>query len=560
MLKKQQLVIVSPSTTILEVMEKMNIFGISFAIITSDGDNFLGLVTDGDIRRSFISGVDNNRSIDSIMNNSPVTVEEEASNEVMKNLLNDKFKYIPVLDKKNCICGVLSHTDKSVSIDVKNRKICVLGLGYVGLTLSLVMADVGFKVYGYDTNKDLIKKISDGSLSFFEDGIDMYLNRHVHNNLTPISSLQHIDVDTYIITVGTPINENTKTPRIDYIEKAIESIAKYIKQDDLIILRSTVPVGTTRRIVLPILQRLSRLDAGKDYYLAYAPERTIEGAALNEIRSLPQVVGGYDLKSKMLAEQLFRELTNTIIEVPNLESAEMVKIMNNTFRDVKFAYANEMALICKELGLDMVKLVDAANMGYTRDKIPVPSPGVGGACLSKDSYILSYSTKDIKTKPEIIERSRYTNELIPRYIADELVTELGLLSKNIRRAKIFIIGFAFKGQPETSDMRGSTTLDLLEYLRNNDANKNSIYGYDPVVEQPEIEELGVKYASLENGFDEADVVIIMNNHKSYHNMDIYSLLERSSNNLIFFDGWHLFDPSDIVGVSNRKYVGVGCKC
>ena len=397
-------------------------------------------------------------------------------------------------------------------------------------------------------------------MSFFEDGIDMYLNRHVHNNLTPISSLQHIDVDTYIITVGTPINENTKTPRIDYIEKAIESIAKYIKQDDLIILRSTVPVGTTRRIVLPILQRLSRLDAGKDYYLAYAPERTIEGAALNEIRSLPQVVGGYDLKSKMLAEQLFRELTNTIIEVPNLESAEMVKIMNNTFRDVKFAYANEMALICKELGLDMVKLVDAANMGYTRDKIPVPSPGVGGACLSKDSYILSYSTKDIKTKPEIIERSRYTNELIPRYIADELVTELGLLSKNIRRAKIFIIGFAFKGQPETSDMRGSTTLDLLEYLRNNDANKNSIYGYDPVVEQPEIEELGVKYASLENGFDEADVVIIMNNHKSYHNMDIYSLLERSSNNLIFFDGWHLFDPSDIVGVSNRKYVGVGCKC
>ena len=560
MIKIQQLVIVLPLTTILEVMERMNRLGVSFAIVADENNKLCGLVTDGDIRRSFISGSSNNQYVDSIMNRNPVTVEEDVVGSNVKDMLSEKIRYIPVLSKGGHINGVLTLNDNSIDLNVKNRRVCVLGLGYVGLTLSLVMADAGFKVYGYDVNKELIKKISDGSMSFFEDGIDTYLNKHINNNLIPISDLQGIDVDTYIITVGTPIDKKTKRPRIDYIEKAIESIAKYIKQDDLIILRSTVPVGTTRKVVLPILQRSSHLDAGREYFLAYAPERTIEGAALNEIRSLPQVIGGYDRKSRVLAEQLFKELTSTIIEVDSLESAEMVKIMNNTFRDVKFAYANEMALICKELGLDMVKLVNSANMGYTRDRIPVPSPGVGGACLSKDSYILRYSTKDIKAKPKIIELSRRVNESIPKYTSEEIITELSFVNKNIQSVKIFIIGFAFKGQPETSDIRGSTTLDLLNYLKNNNVNRNSIYGYDPVVDPLQIEELGVKYTSLEDGFNDADVVIIMNNHKSYRNMNIHSLLETASDTLIFFDGWHLFEPSDIVKINNIKYIGVGCKC
>ena len=301
------------------------------------------------------------------------------------------------------------------------------------------------------------------------------------------------------------------------------------------------------------------MKAGRDYFLAYAPERTVEGNAINEIKELPQIIGGYEEKSRLMAEQLFRELTHTIIDVESLESAEMVKIMNNTFRDVKFAYTNEMALICKELGLDMVKLVSAANMGYVRDKIPMPSPGVGGACLSKDSYILSYSTRDIKTKPTITTQSRKLNEFIPSDIVAEIMMELKSIGKKVDQIKIFIIGFAFKGQPETSDTRASTTLDLINIIRENNVGKNIIFGYDPIVSSAAIENFGVKSVSLEEGFKDADVVIIMNNHKSYQRIDIFTLLESSKADCIFVDCWHLFEPIEMIKINKIKYISVGCK-
>ena len=378
--------------------------------------------------------------------------------------------------------------------------------------------------------------------------------------LIPTSSFDGIEADTYIVTVGTPIDDVTKLPRIDYIEGAIKSIAPYIKQNDLIILRSTVPVGTTRKVVLPILRELINLEPGQDYFLAFAPERTIEGDALRECRELPQIVGGYDEKSSLLTQQLFKELTHTIVEVDSLESAEMVKIMNNTFRDVKFAYANEMALICKDLGLDMVNLVQAANMGYVRDTIPVPSPGVGGPCLTKDSYILLDSTKNIKNHPYVIEQSRKVNESIPLILSEETLLTLNSLNKQISKAKFFIIGFAFKGEPETSDMRGSTTIDLLQDIIDKGAKDELIYGYDPIIEAEEIKSLGINHSNLEEGFSNADVVILMNNHHSYKKMDIFSLLKMAKEDLIFVDGWHMFDPQDITINTNYKYIGVGCKC
>jgi len=494
------------------------------------------------------------------MNTLPKTVNENMPFKEVVKLISDKYKFLPVLDDEMKIVGLYNFADFSVLIDAKSRTICVLGMGYVGLTLSLVMADVGFKVFGYDIDKGLIDKLSKGQLSFFEEGIDVYLKKHINNGLMPISNLNSIEADTYIVTVGTPIDDETKKPNISYIEQAIISIAPHVKQNDLIILRSTVPVGTTRKVVLPILREYINLEPGQDYFLAFAPERTIEGDALNECRELPQIVGGYDEKSSLLTQQLFKEITHTIIEVDSLESAEMVKIMNNTFRDVKFAYSNEMALICKDLGLDMVNLVNAANMGYTRDKIPTPSPGVGGPCLTKDSYILINSTENVASHPSIVEQSRRVNESIPLVLAEEIVQKLNFLQKNIEESKVFIIGFAFKGNPETSDMRGSTTIDLLNRLRMKKVNNRFIFGYDAVIDPTEIEMLGITHSDLESGFKNADVVVVMNNHSSHKNIDMFSLLKTAKKDLIFVDGWHMFNPKDITKENTINYIGVGCKC
>ena len=551
-------IMVDGDQTILDIITAINEVGSKFALVVDDQERLIGIATDGDIRRGFLEGHNSNEPVRNIMNSSPVVVKETLGRQAMLDLITEKYSQIPVVDDHGRVKGLIGFKDKSVILDTKSRKICILGLGYVGLTLSLVLAEIGFKVYGFDISDKIIEKVNRRSAPFHEDGLHAYLRRHVGKNLLPVSELSTVDADVYIITVGTPIDPLTKKPRIDYIETAAASIASRLKPDDLVVLRSTVPVGTTRNIVEPILSDRSGLKPGFDYYLAYAPERTVEGRAIPEIRELPQVVGGYDEKSVMLVERLFREITSTIIDAGSLESAEMVKILNNTFRDVKFGYANEMALICKELGLDVVKIINAANLGYTRDRIPVPSPGVGGACLTKDPYLLIHSCKDIKYQPEIVRQSRMINEYIPRKIAGEVVNEIEQLGKNREKLKIFIIGFAFKGEPETSDTRGSTTINLLDHFKENGVKEECFFGYDPLVPEEELTELGVTCTSLVEGFKEADVVAIMNNHNSYKKMDIFALLNSSKEDCIFVDGWYTFEPKDISRINGIKYIGVGC--
>lgn len=559
MLYETQSIKKSVDNSILEVMKAIDESASKFAMIMDEKDHLMGLVTDGDIRRGFLEGHDPGEPIKNIMNKNPVVARESISREAMLELLSDKFAQIPVVDHEGKVKGVITYRDKSVVLDAKERKVCIVGLGYAGLTLAVVLADVGFTVLGYDINEALVEEINKGQCPFHEEGLGGYLRRHTGKKLQCFSEFSSCNADTYIITVGTPVDAETKIPRMEYIEKAAKEVAAKLKPDNLVILRSTVPVGTTRQVVTPILNKISGLEAGMGYYVAYAPERTVEGNATRELRELPQIIGGYDEKSTILAERLFREVTSTIVDVGSLEGAEMVKILNNTFRDVKFAFANEMALICRELGLDMVKLVQAANHGYIRDKIPVPSPGVGGACLTKDPYILMYSCNEIRFKPRIVEVARKTNEFIPYEIVEEIHEEIKKLKKDMLSVKVFIIGCAFKGEPETSDTRGSTTIDLLNCFRQKGYRDQSFFGYDAVVSKEEINNLGMTPVSLIKGFEDADVVVIMNNHKSHKKMDIFELLRTSQEDCIFMDGWYTFEPRDMKMIGKIKYLGIGCK-
>ena len=530
------------------------------AIVVDDSNSLLGVITDGDIRRALLHGSNLDDKINSIMNTNPITLNNNLSSQEKSVMLNKKLKElyknkahktniknILILDDKNQVIDIIDHSDVINKNNLKS--ISVIGLGYVGLTLAVSLADVGFKVIGIDSDKDIIEKLNDGLPHIHEVGLDSLLKFHLGKNLIIQSNSESVSADIHILCVQTPIDDNNE-PITQYLEKATEYIAKNISKNDLVIVRSTVPIGTTRNIIMPILKNISGLSPGQDFNLACAPERTVAGQALKEIRELPQIVAGLDSFSSDLATSIFKKLTHTIVNVEHLEDAELIKLMDNTFRDLTFAYSNQIAQIADKYDLDTSKIIQAANEGYSRNRIPKPSPGVGGVCLKKDPYLLISSSKKKGYIPKLTETARYINENMSSYIISKIERFSKISGKDLSQMKIFVIGFAFKGNPETSDTRQSSTLDVTNNLSK--LTKN-IFGYDPVLNQNDLLQFNVIPVDLETGFKDADCILIMNNHVSYSNFDIYNLLSKTNKPSLFFDGWGIFGKKMIQKIDHISY-------
>ena len=434
--------------------------------------------------------------------------------------------------------------------------VAVIGLGYVGLTLALVLADKGIKISGVEINPDVYTKLSKGIPTRNEFGIDKYLKRNLGKNFNVFLNLDTLSEKptTYIICVPTPIKNNV--PNMDHLIRATQSIGKSMSGDELIIVRSTSPVGTTRKTIIPVLEtELKNRGITSHINIVFAPERTAEGVALKELTELPQIIGGINEESSLKAVKLFRKLTSTVIQVSSLESAEMIKLIDNSFRDVRFAYANEIMLLCEKVGVDVHECITNSNTEYSRNNIPLPSPGVGGPCLSKDSYLLAGNPDTLKFLPNnqsLILSGRLVNESIPSILATKIKEQIKThIPKD--KIKIFVMGFAFKGEPETDDIRNSSTVDLVKDL----LNVHEVHGHDPIVSQNVLESLNVVPATIEDGFKNADCVIITNNHKFYEKLDITSLLKKSSNPCLFVDCWRLFDKKVFQDNKSIIYSGIG---
>ena len=418
-----------------------------------------------------------------------------------------------------------------------NIKVCIVGMGYVGLTLSVIMAEKGFYITGIEVNAEICDELNKRIPHFHEKRVDVLLKKHLNNKLIVQKYMPQEHHDVFIICVGTPINKLNKTPVLDYVIRASEEVSKHINNGDIVILRSTVPVGTTRNVVKPILDK-----SGKKYMLAFCPERTAEGNAVKELLELPQIVGGIDEQSVDKASYIFRKIISTIIEVSSVESAEMIKLLNNSYRDLNFAFANEVALMCEALKLDAVETIRAANLGYPRSNIPIPG-FVGGACLEKDPYILAHISKENSYTSKLILAGRSVNEALPNYVVNKVKEKILNIGKKIQESKIFIMGFGFKGDPETDDMRGSLTLELVKYF--NEFGCTKIYGHDFVVRESELKKEGVIPLSIEDGFKNADCIIFANNHHGYSSLDIEKLIASLNKPAIFIDIWYLFKPNEI---------------
>ncbi len=432
-----------------------------------------------------------------------------------------------------------------------SKNICVIGLGYVGLTLSVVLAEKGFTVFGVERHRPTLETLKNKKAHFFEKGLNRLLDDYVDKKLFLSGEIPaDKQIDAFVITVGTPLDKKTKKPIMDFIIETSQTIAENLKDGQLVILRSTVPVGTTRGVVLPILEK-----TGKKFFLAFCPERTTEGVALKELKELPQIIGALNEESLDKAMDIFRKITPTTVDTKSLEAAEINKMLDNAYRDLIFACANEIALIAKKLGLDGYELIKAGNLGYER-RVHIPVPGfVGGACLEKDPWIfIDCISEKTGYLPKLIKTARELNEHLPYFVVERVKENLKKNNVSPNQAKIFISGFAFKGRPATDDLRGSPTLDLLNVLKAEGF--TNICGHDFLVKPDKIEALGVKPVGLLDGFKDADAVLFMTNNLEYGDLDMDDFLKTMKKGGLFFDGWHTFDPGPIRELNYVVYEGL----
>jgi UDP-N-acetyl-D-mannosaminuronic acid dehydrogenase len=432
-----------------------------------------------------------------------------------------------------------------------DKNVCVVGLGYVGLTLAVAMADVGFRIFGVERDPRVLKALGNGCAHFSEVGLDMRLAKQLAGkNLSFAPEVDAEDHATvYIVTVGTPIGPDRRT-RFDAIKLVTEAIGGVLKDDDVVILRSTVRVGTTREIVKPILDQ-----AGKRYCLAFCPERTLEGKAMVELRALPQVVGGVDNLSTFRASQLFSFLTPSVVRVRDLETAEMVKLINNTQRDFIFAFANEVAAMCDAVGVSATEVIASGNLGYPRANVPMPGP-VGGPCLEKDPYILAEGLERFGFTPSLSLAARRWNENLPAWTIGQLARDYADVSRESPK-RVGILGLAFKGRPETNDLRGTLAIPIIEMLRG-EFPSAEIVGWDPLVTEEEAATLHITPApSLESVFHDASIVVIQNNHERFARMNLAELSSTMLKPGIIYDYWNQHEVGNVELMDGVLYQGLG---
>lgn len=560
----------SKETSLKEVLDKFDKASTynlpsGIALFVNNNKSLIGVISQGDIRRALLKDTSLEEKAYKYMIDSPITFNSSDSLSIIleklpeelniRNRKSSKFlDKIILVDDKNTPIRIIGYHELWEQKVAIHRNISIIGMGYVGLTLALVMADSGFNITGIESNKKTLNLLKKGESHIFENGLLELLNENLNRNLIFEKEVDTSDV--FIISVGTPIfcnSDEEMVPNMDYLEGASFSVGRKLSVGNLVVLRSTVPVGTTRNFVKDILEKESGLVCGIDFHLSFAPERTAEGSAIKELRSLPQIIGGFNQDSIRVTSAIFRDITSTIVTVTSLEEAEMVKLINNSFRDYIFAFSNHIAKIASKYNINAHRLINSSNKGYIRDPIPYPSPGVGGPCLTKDPYIFSFVTDQHSINHKLFLNGRKVNESMHNFVYEQFMKALKLAGKEGKKNKILFCGLAFKGNPETGDIRNSSSVEIIKiFLKHN----YDLYGYDAVASSEEIESIGLSYHDINSGFDEFDAVLFLNNHTKFQKINPFNMVSNMKEKPIIFDGWDLFQEKEILSVKPSIYLGL----
>lgn len=398
-------------------------------------------------------------------------------------------------------------------ISNKSAKIGIVGLGYVGLPLAVAFSEAGFHVLGVDIQQKRVDSVSRGQ-SYITDvpaeRLQAVIARNCLQTTTNQSRLN--EVDAICICVPTPLTK-TKDPDLSHVVRESKEVAKYLQPGQLVVLESTTYPGTTRQILLPILES-SKLKCGVDFYLAYSPERVDPGNKKHSIKNTPKIVGGINFESTHLANILYSQIADTVVPVSSPEVAEMTKIFENVFRSVNIALVNELAQLCHNMNVSVWEVIDAAStkpFGY----MPFyPGPGVGGHCIPLDPYYLANKAREFDFHTRFIELAAEINEFMPYYVASRILEALNDRGKSLNGAKILVLGVAYKKDAE--DIRESPSLKLIQLLREKGADARYHDPYIAEIRLPEgsLTSKGLTKANL----SWADCVVIATDHSCY-NMD-----------------------------------------
>jgi UDP-N-acetyl-D-mannosaminuronic acid dehydrogenase len=412
----------------------------------------------------------------------------------------------------------------------KKQTVAVIGIGRVGLPMALVLADEGFKVYGIGRNQKKIDEINKGIIPFIEEGAPPLLKKYVTKNFFPTISYDVIkNCDVIIFTLGTPIDENMN-PVLDQINTALDSSIPYLKKGQLIILRSTVS-PTTTDYVKDTIEIKTKFKVGEDLFLAFCPERIAEGKAIEEIKELPQIVGGVDEESSRVAKDFFESFGVNCV-VTDVRSAELAKLFTNMYRYITFAIANEFMVIAEGFNRNIHQIVNLVNQGYKRGGLALPGPAAG-PCLFKDGFFL------INEYPflDLIAASWKINENLPLFLVKKLRERMIFKGK-----KIVIMGLAFK--PEIDDIRESLSFKIRKALLREHAN---VVLHDPFVKHYANGEVLSDY---QTAFQNADAIIIATRHKEYFDRK-NEIIKMLSPKTYICDVWNIFGINKLVYTVNQ---------
>jgi len=394
------------------------------------------------------------------------------------------------------------------------KKICIIGLGYVGLPTACILSLKGFKVVGVDTNSKLVKKLNQVDVGGIEPGL-AGLAKAAKKSDRFIAKLSPEEADIFMICVPTPPTDRNEAD-LTFVKDAAKSLLPYLRKGNLVILESTVPPGTTEGILKPILEK-SGSKIGDGLYLTYCPERVLPGNVLKELVENDRIIGGIDPESAELAREVYGSFVEGEIYLTDTTTAEMAKLVENSFRDVNIAFANELSRICDKLGLDVWRVIELADK-HPRVSVLEPGPGVGGHCVAVDPFFIVEKAPD---EAKLIRTARCVNDSMPDYIVEKV--EGAVKAAKIESAVIACLGIAYKAG--SGDLRGSPALRIVRKLRERGY---AVRACDPYVK--DFTEFPL--LSIEETVKAADCLVLLVDHQEFKGINVDALLKKMRGSLI----------------------------
>lgn len=514
-----------------------------------------GVISLGDLRRLILENKYEDK-IYKFLNKNPYYLDStittkniEKHEHTLKKVLKNRSDSILVQDSSKKLEKILNYDE--IKNDYNLQSICIVGLGHVGLPFAMHLLKKADYLTGYDFNKKQIRNILNLKLNFYERGLQPLLKYNIEKNKFKLTSdIQSINSSVYIICLGSEIKGNNINN--NKIINALKSLSKRIFPGNLILLRGTNQVGFTNSIAKKILEKESRMKCGHDFFLGYIPERLVEGNALEELEKLPQIVSGSTENCLNKSLKFCNNFFSKVIESKSIEESEIIKLSSNAFRDLSFAFSNEISRIANIYNLSGSELINKANLGYDRNNIAKPSMGVGGFCLPKDVHLFKKLLN--KQKGYQLQISREVNNLSQIRVSKKIFK---LHHKYLKKNDpVLILGITFKGMPENIDIRNSPSIELQNYLRSKNI---KCYYYD--VLQNSMDKKNNK--DLRNYINIQDIlkfkfIIFANNNLKYRDLFLNKIsLNKSStkNHKLVFDCWNMLDKN-VCESSGYKYFNI----